>query len=195
MARCGANSSVSTPRVHMPEIAEAAPAQLRHQRDGRDHRHGRRGMEVPQHRVAPGLRDREARRDVFRKPRRVARRERQAVAQAIGARGRRRSFLRSRYGSRRARRPGCGGRSRAGWAAPDAGWNRSAARTSGNLPASGNRPRRPAPLALAASDVNVRTTPLTCGCHASVAISTRIKRLPFGGVGPPSSGVEARECN
>src|SRR3977135_2114490 len=35
----------------------------------------------------------------------------------------------------------------------------------------------PSLRALSASDVNVRTTPLTCGCQASVAIRTRI-RLP-----------------
>src|ERR1700682_5507274 len=35
--------------------------------------------------------------------------------------------------------------------------------------------------ALRASDVNVRTTPLTCGCQASVAISTRIGRLAVCG--------------
>src|SRR6202040_1259237 len=33
----------------------------------------------------------------------------------------------------------------------------------------------PSLSALRASDVNVRTTPLTCGCQASVAMSTRIR--------------------
>src|SRR5262249_51231815 len=32
----------------------------------------------------------------------------------------------------------------------------------------------PSPLAVRASEVRVRTTPLTCGCHASVATKTRI---------------------
>src|ERR1700674_2823020 len=35
---------------------------------------------------------------------------------------------------------------------------------------------RPSLLALRSSDVSVRTTPLTCGCQASVAMSTRIKQ-------------------
>ena len=35
----------------------------------------------------------------------------------------------------------------------------------------------PSVCALRASEVNVRTTPLTCGCQASVAISTRIKPI------------------
>src|SRR5262249_13987731 len=35
----------------------------------------------------------------------------------------------------------------------------------------------PSPLAVRASEVRVRTTPLTCGCQASVATKTRIASL------------------
>src|SRR5262249_60811002 len=43
-------------------------------------------METPQHRVAQGLRDRKACRNVFRKARRKARREWNMVLEAVGAR-------------------------------------------------------------------------------------------------------------
>jgi hypothetical protein len=38
----------------------------------------------------------------------------------------------------------------------------------------------PSEEAARASDVNVRTTPFTCGCQASVAIKIRMKRSEEG---------------
>src|SRR5262245_56216995 len=67
-------------------MAEAAASKLGHERRGRYHCDVRCGMEAPQHRVAQGLRDRKARRNVFRKARRIARREWNVVPEAVGAR-------------------------------------------------------------------------------------------------------------
>ncbi len=133
-------------------------------------------MEAAQRGVAPAFRDRHARRDVFGKARGVAGGEWPVRAcgnrRAPGSR----SVLRSRCGSRRARPARCAARSRAGSATPGAGPDRSAPARSEIRPATETRSSTPSLAALRASDVRVRTTPLTCGCQASVAMSTRIRR-------------------
>ena len=74
---------VDAARPHA-EIAKAAFGKLGHQRRRRHHGHRGGGMKTPQHVVDPLLRDRRARRDIFGKARRVARRERPAVSDAVG---------------------------------------------------------------------------------------------------------------
>ena len=77
---------VDAARPHA-EIAKAALGKLGHQRWRRHHRHRGGGMKAPQRVVDPLLRDRRARRDIFGKARRVARRERAAVSDAVGPHG------------------------------------------------------------------------------------------------------------
>ena len=175
MARAGLNISVSTPRVHMPRFLKSALGELGHQRRRRYHRDRRGGVKAPQHRVAPGLRDRNARRDVFRKARRVAGGERVPVPPAVGAhRVADRAFGRDV--------------DRVGRILLDAARNLAAARQrEPQFRIGRDRDDRKAfrrqkfdgdarlPAAFA-SEVSVRTTPLTCGCQASVAMRTRISR-------------------
>ncbi len=69
------------------DIGEATARQFVVQRLGRHHGHRRRIVEAPQHRVAPGFRDRHARRNVFREFRGVARGEGQRAPDAIAPYG------------------------------------------------------------------------------------------------------------
>ena len=73
---------INAARPH-PEVGKPALAQLEHERWRRHHRHSCGGMESSQRRVNPRLRDRHARRDVFRKARRVAGGEGPPVPSAI----------------------------------------------------------------------------------------------------------------
>ena len=81
----GLNSSVSTPRVQKPSLRKPrAPSSCRSE-CGCDHDHRGSGMKVPQHRVADAGRNHGADGDIFRKARRIGRRERELAAAAIGA--------------------------------------------------------------------------------------------------------------
>ena len=139
IACSGLNISVSTPRVHMPRFLKPRWRELGHQRRRRYHRDGRGGVEAAQRRVGPGLGDRNARRDVFGKPGRVAGGERQSVLQAVGAHRVGRSGLRSRYGWRPVALARCAARSPGGSAGPGASPDRSAPEGREIPPARGNR--------------------------------------------------------
>ena len=67
------------------EVAEPAFRKLGHERRRRHHRDRGGAMETPQRVVDPLRRDRRARRNIFRKPRRVAGRERAAVSDAVSS--------------------------------------------------------------------------------------------------------------
>ena len=140
--------------------------------------HGRRRVETAQRGIAPRFGDRKAGRDVFGKARRIRRGEAKPAFAAVGARHQpdrafggdvdrvRPDLLDSRRNER--------GRS----AARAEGSDRSASGRNGIPAATGTGYRRRRLRALRASASSVRTTPLTCGCHASVATSTRITAPP-----------------
>ena len=153
------------------ELAKTPRAEFLPQRIGRDHGRGRRGMKVPHHRIADAEREPGADRDIFGKARRIGRGKRELTAAAIGAHhpadrpfgrdmdGVRRGLLdpprdlapvRQRDAQARIGRQRHRGKAVRGEEA-DVG-----AKCQG---------------AALASDVSVRTTPFTCGCHASVAIN------------------------
>ena len=178
IARSGWNSSVSTPRLHILSRVKPACRKLGHQRLCRHHRDGRRLVKTAQRRVAPGHGKRRARGDVLGKARREAGRERHAVGNAIAPHHEADRALGGDVDGIRRRLARCGPRCRRASAARSAGPGRSAGERTQSPPASGSRSVDPAAQRLRASDCRVRTTPLICGCQASVAIRTRIVRQP-----------------
>ena len=126
------------------QIGKPALTKLGPQRGRGHHGHRRSGVEPTQDGVDRRLRNRQSGRNVFRKARRIAGRERQSVAAAIGAYGKAdRSFGGDMDGV-----GSCGvdalGNFPSGSATPNANPDRSAPERLENLPATGNRSSRQA---------------------------------------------------
>ena len=156
------------------ELAKAARGELVVKRVRRHHRHGGGRMKTPQHRIAHRRRNDGADRDIFRKARRIGRREGKPAAAAIGP-----CRPADRPLGRNMNRVGGGRLDPARDLAPVWQGNAQARigrhrRTEGNPSGVRKSTSTPSADALRFSEVRVRTTPLTCGCQASVAIKIRI---------------------